>query len=216
MKINQRIYSLANEELMIEKQEINDNVVEIYKLNDYEDIFEEFTNKAKFAVWSSEDGKNYRLFIEEGYYEKIKPLYQSKVNKVWLGFWDACEEKSKKYRKIIMPTLFVVIALMLLLSNILPQQAGLISTLVIAIIFTVFMLSIRKITNRDIAIINSDSIKEIKKILGEKKFNDLLKYQREYIDEFFGFEDEIEEEIIEEQTEEIIEEETQEVENKEV
>ena len=86
MKINPRIYDYAVEENKLESQELGEHNLEMYKLNDYPDLLEEFTNKGKFAVWSSVDGKNYRLFIEEGYLEKLKPLYSKKINVFGLIF----------------------------------------------------------------------------------------------------------------------------------
>ena len=55
MKLNQRIYDYAVEDKLIERQELRDGkTIEIYSLNEYQDIYTEFTNQGKFAVWSCE------------------------------------------------------------------------------------------------------------------------------------------------------------------
>ena len=91
MRINDRIYFYADEEKKLETQELENHNLEIYSLNDYPDLLEEFTNKGKFAVWSSRDGVDYRLFIEEGYKKEVKELYSKDINNIWLKFWDKCE-----------------------------------------------------------------------------------------------------------------------------
>lgn len=192
MKINPRIYDYCDPEKVLERQELQNNVVEIYKLNDYPDLFEDFIAKGKFAVWSSADGKDYRLYIEEGYYEKLKPLYSKKINSIWLGFWDDCESITSKFRNIVMPLMVGVVALVIFFSMILKNYATAKNILVILIplAFFGFVMFYRRVINRNIMISNSKSVEEIKKYLGSNKFEQLLESQRTYIDEYFNYEDE--------------------------
>ena len=65
-------------------------------MNEFQALMDEFINKGKFAVWSSVDGVNYHLYIEEGYYNELKQLYTQPINKIWVDFWDTCVAITKK------------------------------------------------------------------------------------------------------------------------
>ena len=91
MKINPKLFNVAAEADPVDVQEFDERKVEIYMMDNYPKIKEEFINKGKFAVWSSIDGVNYRIFIEEGYYNELKELYSQPINKIWVDFWDTCE-----------------------------------------------------------------------------------------------------------------------------
>lgn len=191
MKINPRIYDYAVEENKLESQELGEHNLEMYKLNDYPDLLEEFTNKGKFAVWSSVDGKNYRLFIEEGYLEKLKPLYSKKINGIWLDFWDKCEKIGNKFRIIVLPITLVIIVGIFLISMLVPSK--MVSTILIISISALFLIGLlifRKISNNKFAEANKESVDLIKQYLGAKKFESLLEAQRSYLDEYFGYNDE--------------------------
>lgn len=195
MKLNQRIFDYSDEENLIEKQDLENHSVEIYRLNPYEDLLYEFTNKGKFAVWSSIDGSNYKLYVEDGYYEKLKPLYQSKINKIWLEFWDGCEKITSKFRNIIMPLAFVVILLVFGSSYIIKNNHASIGiALGAAATYFIGVMAYKRVVNKKIGDLNKLAVGEIKKILGEKRFANLLEMQRSYIDEYFKYEDEVEDE----------------------
>ena len=66
-------------------------------MNDYDAILADQINKGKFTVWSSNDGFNYRLFLEKGCYETVKELYTAQINKIWVDFWDKTEKISNKF-----------------------------------------------------------------------------------------------------------------------
>lgn len=192
VKLNQRIYEYADEENLIEKQELDGHNLEIYRLNPYEDIFTEFTNKGKFAVWSSVDGVNYRLYIEDGYYAKLKPLYGSKINNVWLKFWDDAEKVTSKYRNIIMPAALIIVILGFILNLSIKSQAiSLGITFGFIVLYAAFIFIYKARVNKQLGILNRESLTEIKKFMGEKRFEKLLEDQRSYIDEFFHYEDEV-------------------------
>lgn len=193
MRINERIYDYAIEEKLVERQELDGHVVEIYSLNDYPDLLEEFTNKGKFAVWSCRDGKDYRLFLEEGYYKEVKELYSTKINDIWLRFWDRCEKIANKFRNLVLPltiVLMVVIAVLTFLVK--DSTAKTIAVLAIAIAFFVGVIIYRKYSNKLFADANRESVDEIKVELGEKRFEKLLERQRGYIDSYFKYEDPVE------------------------
>ena len=63
MRINPKAYNIVSESTPIDVQEFDSRIIEVYYLNEFEALMQEFINKGKFAVWSSEDGVNYRLFV---------------------------------------------------------------------------------------------------------------------------------------------------------
>ena len=111
MKVNVKLYNLVENQQALDVQDIDGRNVEIYSMEDFPKVKEEFIRQGRFAVWSSVDGNNYRIFIEPGYYEEFKELYSLKVNKIWVDFWDACEKISHTATfKIIIPVTGVALA----------------------------------------------------------------------------------------------------------
>lgn len=215
MKLNERVYDELSYEpydpshdddenyeagpsTPFEVQELEGHKVELFYMDDYKNILDEFTNKGKFAVWSSQDGVNYRLAVEKNYYEKLSELYSSKVNQVWLNFWDSCDQIQKNFTyKVVLPMTIGVIAIFLVLVNLntwfglnLPNGVIMGFTLGIPIVYIIFIMFLRKNVMNKINKAQSDSVDLIKKDMGEKKFEALLKGQRTYIDEFFKARDE--------------------------
>lgn len=178
----------------IETQNVNGHSVEIYYMNDYKDVLEEFTKQGKFAVWSSKDGKNYRLAVEKDYYEKLNELYTVDVNKEWLGFWDKCETMQKSFsHKIVIPITIVVIILFLFITNWnnifknaqMSDTANMIFMFGIPVIYLIGMLFVRKTIINNITKEQQNALQKIKEFFGESKYEKLLKEQRTYIDDYF-------------------------------
>lgn len=204
MKLNERLYeelgSLPYKEpapgedyvpvasTPVEVQQVGEHSVEVYYMNEYKDVLEEFTKQGKFAVWSSKDGKNYRLAVEKEYYEKLNELYTIPVNKEWLGFWDRCEKMQKNFsRKIVLPVTIVVIIIFIIIANI-PNiengvQLGL--TIGIPLVYLVCMMFVRRRIINNIGKEQQQALANIKQYFGEAKFDKLLKDQRTYIDEYY-------------------------------
>ena len=187
MKLNERVFEKLSGE-PVEVQEFDGRTVEIFYLDDYPDILNEFISKGKFAVWSSVDGTNYRLAIEKGYYNELTTLYSSKVNQIWLNFWDQCERISSGFsKKIVLPATIVVIAVFAVLMA-LNKKLGNIGTYVtlgLAIAYVFAILVLRKFTTNKINVANGDALALIKKEIGESTFNNLLEKQRNYIDAYY-------------------------------
>lgn len=178
----------------IETQNVNGHSVEIYYMNEYKDVLEEFTGQGKFAVWSSKDGKNYRLAVEKDYYEKLNELYTVDVNKEWLGFWDNCETMQKNFsRKIVIPITIVVICLFLFIANWnrifsnaqMSDTANMICMFGIPVVYLIGMLFVRKNIINNITKEQQKALEKIKEYFGEAKYEKLLKEQRTYIDDYF-------------------------------
>lgn len=186
MRINPKVYSIADEDTPIEVQEFDGRRIEVFHLDNYEDVKMEFINQGKFAVWSSIDGVNYRVFIESGYYEELKVLYSQPVNKIWVDFWDTCESVSKKMSgRIILPLTIVAVALCIGVSFIPGDYSmyimfGVVATSIIAMFF------VNRLTKKKIYDANVSSIETIKKIVGgAKKFDEILDKQKTYMESYY-------------------------------
>lgn len=194
----------------IEVQTVKGHQVEIYYMNDYKDVLEEFTRQNKFAVWSSKDGINYRLAVEKDYYQELKELYSDKVNESWLSFWDNCDVIQRNFsRHFVLPITSVVIILFLLLANWnnlfkaaqMPSSVSLGLTIGVPLVYLVIMMVLRKNVINKITSEQQRALKDIKEYFGEKKFDSLLKSQRTYIDHYFDkvIEEPVKEEVLDAQ-----------------
>ncbi len=223
MRINPKLFTIAEATDAIEVQEFDGRKVEIFHMDDYPKVKEEFINKGKFAVWSSVDGVNYRVFIEKGYHQELSALYTKAVNKIWVDFWDTCEVVSRKtsYR-IILPVTIVAVAACIGLSFIPNQQASFFAMLGIVVVAFVVMLFFNRLTKKRIYDANVKSVEEIKKCVGgSKNFDALIEAQKNYMDAYYDAlypsdEEEEENPALEEQTDAVSEEETKALEPEEV
>jgi len=189
MKVNARIYNSITLE-PFEIQEIDGHHVELFYLNDFPGILAENTAKGRFAVWSSADGNNYRLLVEKGYYETVTKLYEKPVNKIWLEFWGDCEGISKKmYRFFLVPASLIALigfgVTVAFLQDAEYAQTRNIISAVILVLFILAMLLFRKVSSNEINKANANSVTKIKKTIGSQTFENLLKEQRNYMDEYF-------------------------------
>lgn len=191
MKVNKKLYDqVVSESKFV--QELPNNIVEIHSLNENEQLYNQYTQKGKFSVWTSADGTNYRLLVEDGYYEKVAELYSKRVNAVWLDFWDQVESKrSKMMKTIFLPFVVASFVALLLLMVLVGDNANYqtYSMLGILVVFLIMNMIINKKIDNMINALNIEAVDKIKSIIGAKKFESLLDSQRSYIDEFFGYTD---------------------------
>ncbi|MDE6656653.1 MAG: hypothetical protein K2J85_06660 [Anaeroplasmataceae bacterium] len=185
MRINPKLFTIANASEPVDVQEFDERKIEVFMMDEYPQVKEEFINKGKFAVWSSVDGVNYRLFIESGYYNELKGLYQQPINKIWVDFWDTCEGISKKMsRCVILPV--TVVAVGGCIGFMFLEKGGMFAMVAVVVIAFVVMLFCNRFTRKKIMDANAASVELIKKALGgENAFNDMLDRQKNYMDSYY-------------------------------
>ena len=203
MRINPKIFTLADGATPIEVQEFDNRKVELFYLDDYEEVKNEFIAKSQFAVWSSIDGVNYRLFLEKGYYEAVKELYQQPINKIWVDFWDTTEGITKKTSHRILIPMMVVCCGLCIASFFFKQDW--VSYFIIGVLVLAFigMIFVNSYTRKKVMQANVESRNKISELLGQNKFDQILKNQKEYIDDYYDKLYPNDEESEEESTEEV-------------
>lgn len=193
MKINQKIYDRVTTTPFDTQNLENGSVVELHSLNANLDLYNEYAPKAKFAIWSSKDGKNYRLLLEDGYYEKLRELYGKRVNNCWVDFWNKVAVDRKKTMLTIFLPLVLVIAVAFILAGVLKKQLGdngqLIMLSIALVVFIIGNVFVNKRIDKSINKHNAEAIDDIKHIIGKDRFDALIDEQKLYYDEFFGLQE---------------------------
>ena len=184
MKINQKLYVLGDSQEPIEVQEFDGRKIELYYLED-EVVKTDFINKSQFAVWSSIDGRNYRLFLEEGYYNAVSKLYSKKVNEIWVNFWDTTESITQKTSRFILIPMMVVCIGLCIASFFIPGNTA--SYIIIGILIAAFiaMIVVNSMTRKKVMQENMKSRDLIAKELGQDEFDNILKTQKDYMDAYY-------------------------------
>jgi len=189
MRVNPKLYPVADEVTPFEVQNCGDKKVELYLMDSFEGIKEEFViRKGQFAVWSSADGINYRLFLENGYYERVKDLYSEPVNQIWLDFYDTTDNISKKFSNYFIYPLMGFAIVACLASIFLAQyMASFVSWIIIGVLAVMFivMIFVNMKMKKKILAENTKSRQKIIDHFGGNRFDELIEMQKTYMDEYF-------------------------------
>lgn len=198
MRINAKLYPVADEVTPYETQTFDNKKVELFMMSSFEGIKEEFViKKGQFAVWSSMDGLNYRLFLEDGYYDTVKELYCETVNKIWLDFYDRTDAISGKFSKFFVYPLMAIAIAACVLSIVLQKQIGAIgSWIIIGVLALMFvaMIFVNMKIKKVIVNENAKSRQLIVDHFGGNRFDELIELQKSYMDEYFNKLNPVEEE----------------------
>ena len=184
MRINPKIYRAIDSAEPFETQEFDGRKIELYFMNGFDGIQEEFIGKGQFAVWTSDDGFNYRMLIEEGYYNVVGELYSQDINKIWVEFWDKTDAISKKFTRFFMIPMMIIVVAVVIICNFLGNIGSYISIGVLIESF-IAMLFINTRTKKAIMQENVNSRKMIVEKIGQEHFDKLLEAQKEYMDEYY-------------------------------
>lgn len=213
MKINANIYnSITSVPFDVQELE-NDVKVELHSLNQNEDLFNQYAPKAKFAIWSCADSKNYRLLIEDKYYEHVRELYGKRANQCMINFWDSVEkERGKVVKFFFIPVIAVVIITSIVLmalsmNGILDETGQWIGMGSLLVAFVICNTIINRKIDGIVSKHNDIAVSKIKNIVGHKRFEQLQHAQQTHYDEFFNIPEEERVVPVEEETqEEVVEE----------
>lgn len=193
MKLYTKTYEALEGMEPFEVQDIKEGVkIELFYMNDTP-LFNELTRKGQFAVFSTKDGKNYRLLIEKGYYEVMKELYDVETNTIWEQFWEDVNKCRTSYiYKILLPFLLIyLVASYAIIALTKGNFYALIGCVFVVFLVTAFLNSWNK---QKMQKINYEAGNKIREIKGAKHFEELSKAQELYHAKFFGYEDEIKKE----------------------
>ena len=186
MRCNPKFFELGNSSQPFETQEFDGRTIDLYYMNDFDTAFDQNIAQGRFAMWSSQDGYNYRLYIEHGFHDELKSLYTAQVNKLWLDYWDKVDNFTKKVNfKILLPICILLIGLLILLTLLVKNtKVVTILQIVLAAAFIIGMFMTSSFQKRKAATFHQEAMEAIKKEVGQNNFDRLIERQNSYIDEY--------------------------------
>jgi hypothetical protein len=193
MKLNPKVYNQLTAE-PFETQQLNGRIVEFHYMNDTPFLFQ-FASRGRFAVWTS-DGNNYKVLIEKKYFEAMRAFYTPEVNLIWLGFLQKVSGVSRKINNFFMiPTLILYVVIAALATWLLPNNMLEILLFMIVLVVISNMVQSR-IVNKKVRDENKKAQDEIRAFIGDENFEQLIKAQEDHYQEYFKFEEPVEEQNV--------------------
>ena len=183
MKYNEKQFIQSTTEAFETQEMSNGAKIELHYMND-EPFYMDNINKSRFSAWSSVDGKNYKLFVDQGLYEITKDLYSKEVNEIWMDFWQKIDTMRKRYIFFIMlPMLAVFLTGFILLSIFLPNQVWVL--LVALLVVLVASLFASSMLSRKMQVENINAATRVRDFVGVDKFKGIVDEQEKYIEKFY-------------------------------
>lgn len=205
MKLNVKMYkTLTNP---IEVQNVNGKTIEVHYMNDTP-YLSRYAGRGHFVIWSS-DGVGYKLLVEKEYYNTLKPLHSEQTNALWLSFYEQVHKiRRSLFFKIMLPMLIGILAVMMVFSFVPAlrdrnlQMPVLIGVLVVMLVLNMFQSQLLK---KKIDEVRAKTIEEIETTLGKEKFQELVRLQNDFYENYFKFEEPAPIPEIESEPEEVLE-----------
>lgn len=198
MKLNFKMYKKIENEPFL-TQNIDGKKVDFHYMDDTPFLFQ-YASKGRFAIWAS-DGNNYKVIIESKYYETMKDFYSEKVNQIWIRFLERVGSINQKVtRMFIIPVMILFAAVAFITSMFFEEYLTqvFLGLLVVIIVTNVFQ---NKNVSKKVREENLNAQNEIRNLLGNKRFEELIQDQQSHYEEYFKFEDEDQSEEIQENVE---------------
>lgn len=193
MKILPKVYAKAQGE-PFKVGKYKENKVEFYDLQDTK-YYSRLVASGRFHMWTS-DGLDYRLFIDRAYYEALSELYSDEMNEISLDYMMTVYGKKVKLRnKSFIWTLGLLVLAMAVMFTIqaIDPNASYGIFIGLAIMIVPYYIILRKERSTGDAFVREEhakSSKQIRDLLGESHFEDLLTAQEAYIASVFATDEE--------------------------
>lgn len=195
MKLNPRIFKQLNQEPFL-VQKVNGKQVEFHYMDESPFLFQ-YASKGRFAVWTS-DGKDYKVLIQSTYYQALEDFYTPEVNTIWLNFLERISQLSKKMNLIFMIPMVLLYTVIGLLTMIYFEDN--LWTVLLGLLVLVFVSNMVQSTlvSKKARAENQKAQMEIKMLIGEQRFNELVDAQEEHYKNYFKFDEDQTEDVVEE------------------
>lgn len=187
MKLNPKVYNQLKGE-PFKTQKVNGALVEFYFMDDTPFMYQ-FAGKGRFAIWTS-NGTNYRVLVEKTYYETLESFYDEPINSIWVRFLDRVGKISRKINmSFIIPIILFYIVVAILAT--VYFQDFMLTILLVLIVLVVISNTIQGyVVNKKVKAENQKAQAEIRVILGDEGFNEMVENQEKHYKAYFQIEDE--------------------------
>lgn len=183
MRLNPKVFkALTGDPFAV--QEIDEQRIEFHYMDDTP-YLQQYASRGRFAIWTSDGKNNYKVLIQSGYYEALKPFYEQGVNRIWLDFLTKVGGMSKKTNLMfLIPTMGLYAILVTLFAIFWPEQMMILLIVMLVGVIGTNMFQSRYI-NRKVKEENENTQEAIKSYVGAETFDELVKNQETFYAEYF-------------------------------